>query len=77
MACQIVSTLAIASVLIGVHRYVLLEEQTDRPVWIVPSTYSRFALNLVVPNCYSVPLILLDLVFGPQLKVPLFLFDVV
>ena len=65
-AGQIGITLVIASVLIGVHRFTLLEEQTDRLVWTLPSTYPRFALSLVVVDCFTLPASLFSGLFVPQ-----------
>jgi hypothetical protein len=47
-----------ASLLIAVHRFVILNEMKDRPVWEVPTNYRRFAVWLFLVNqLFKLPLV--------------------
>jgi len=53
------STAIFASILIAVHRGILLSEVVDRPIWRVPPTYQRFAFWLLLFNLlWAVPAVL-------------------
>ena len=45
---QIVNLLVAASVAIAVHRFVVLDETIDRPVWRAPDSFGKFATWLFV-----------------------------
>jgi hypothetical protein len=49
-AGQLMTTIIAASILIAVHRIIILGELADRPVWRVPPTYPRFAVWLLFLN---------------------------
>lgn len=64
-------TLAImASILIAVHRFVILGELVDRPVWHVPPTYRRFVGWLVLLSLPWLGPLAAAVLFGPLLPVP-------
>lgn len=41
---QVVDTLVVASVVIAVHRFVMLNEVLDRPIWRIPLFYGKFVI---------------------------------
>lgn len=64
LADQVVETAVIASMLIGVHRLVLLQEVADRPVWRIPPGYDRFVAWLLLLSVLWLPSQLVLALFG-------------
>jgi hypothetical protein len=52
---NVLRTVIVASVLIAVHRFVILGEVADRPIWIVPATYRRFVGWLLLLSVVWLP----------------------
>jgi hypothetical protein len=80
---QVVLACILASVLIAVHRFIILDERIDRSVWRLPPIYPRFLAYFLLLQCLGLPALLLFAVIGPDffgllvvLVIPYWLFNI-
>jgi hypothetical protein len=62
---EVVKLFVVASALIAVHRFVVLGEVADRPVWRIPPGYGRFVGWLICLDLLALPLEALEAYLGP------------
>lgn len=63
---QVVSTIILASIVMAVHRFVILSEMADRPIWKTPASYPMSVVYLLLYNLIRFLMADPGKVFGPR-----------